>query len=611
MLNRVLDSTIAPDTEVQALVHHAIAALPGLLLALKGQGTPEAPLSAIMRAAEQLAAGQSAQVEDYLPAGTEMVRRVIRRRVPRVHPESVPQASLTDADAAAASGEQSFEPALAMPVMPAVDPVLLEILRSEVAQYLQIIRAAVDHGDAELPISEELLRSVHTLHGAIAMVDIPLLTQLLAPLEVLFKRLRAAGLPLSAPGVQLLGQTMDVVDQVMQQFDAAEPQLPVVDELAAALIDLRDRYPESQVAHVVFGPRPDEAAPTDAAEPTADTGERTQETPAAEADEDAASERHDGDDAHREVDAAVAAFLGNDLTADDDELPPLALDGSGDETALDDAQHAAFADRLVSALTTFEPTVADAEGERAEAQRAAAERAEAERVEAERAEAERAETARADRERAEAERLEAERAEAERIEAERVEAERAEAARVEAERLQAERVENERLEAERAENERVEAERLAAAAAETQRLEAELAEAQRMEQQAATEAAARAQAEREQAEEEAERAASEAREQSAEPAESETAIAQVAPIDADLLEVFIDEARELLDHADDVLALWHAQPEETSHVAELRRDLHTLKGGARIAGLVPVGDLAHAVETLLRSACAARRRSVR
>ncbi|MEO7065788.1 MAG: response regulator, partial [Rhodanobacter sp.] len=70
-------------------------------------------------------------------------------------------------------------------------------------------------------------------------------------------------------------------------------------------------------------------------------------------------------------------------------------------------------------------------------------------------------------------------------------------------------------------------------------------------------------------------------------------------VDADLLEVFIDEARELLDHADDVLALWHAQPEETNHVAELRRDLHTLKGGARIAGLMPVGDLAHAVETLL------------
>src|SRR6185312_523597 len=70
-------------------------------------------------------------------------------------------------------------------------------------------------------------------------------------------------------------------------------------------------------------------------------------------------------------------------------------------------------------------------------------------------------------------------------------------------------------------------------------------------------------------------------------------------IDPDLLEVFLEEARDLLDHADGVLATWRADPEQTGYVDELRRDLHTLKGGARISGLVPVGDLAHAVETLL------------
>ncbi len=584
MLNRVLDATIAPDTEVQALVHHAIAALPGLLGALKGDGAPDAPLGAIMRAAEQLAAGQSAQVEDYLPAGTEMVRRVVRRRVPRIHPGSVPQASLTDADALATRGEETFEPGLDLPVMPAVDPVLLEILRSEVAQYVQLIRAAIDHGDAELAISEELLRSVHTLHGAIAMVDIPLLTQLLAPLEVLFKRLRAAGVPLSANGVQVLGRTIDIVDYVMRQFDAAEPQLPAVDELAAALIELRDRYPESQVAHVVFEPRPDDAAATatDASE-DANTDTPPAETAAVDAEDDASSVDA-ADDTHREVDAAVAAYLDGQATDDDEPLPP-GIDVISD-TVPDDAQHAAFADRLVSALTTFEPAAADAEADRVEAERAEAERAEAERAEAERAEAARVEN---------------ESAEAARVENERLEAERVEAERVEAERVEAERMENERAEAERAEAARVEAERVAAELAEaerldTERVEAERAEAQRIEQQAA---AAQAQAEREQAEAEEERAAHEAQAQAAEPAEREAAATQAGPIDADLLEVFIDEARELLDHADDVLALWHAQPEETGHVAELRRDLHTLKGGARIAGLVPVGDLAHAVETLL------------
>jgi chemosensory pili system protein ChpA (sensor histidine kinase/response regulator) len=200
MLNRVLDSSIQPDENVQAVVRHAIDALPQLLASLKGDGTPTAPLSAIMQAAEQLAAGHPARVEDYASAATETVRRVVRRRVPRldVAAQAIPEAGVTDAHSFASAHEATEPmpvtavPVMAAPVMPPVDPVLLEILRSEVAQYLQTIRAAIQRSRNELPIGEELLRAVHTLHGAIAMVDIPLLTQLLSPLEGLLKRRQPA-----------------------------------------------------------------------------------------------------------------------------------------------------------------------------------------------------------------------------------------------------------------------------------------------------------------------------------------------------------------------------------------------------------------------------------
>lgn len=36
-------------------------------------------------------------------------------------------------------------------------------------------------------------------------------------------------------------------------------------------------------------------------------------------------------------------------------------------------------------------------------------------------------------------------------------------------------------------------------------------------------------------------------------------------------------------------------------VASLQRDLHTLKGGARMAGLTPIGDLSHAMESLFEA----------
>jgi chemosensory pili system protein ChpA (sensor histidine kinase/response regulator) len=556
MLNRVLDNSIEPHEGVRALVRHAIEALPPLLVALKGEGTPRAPLSAIMLTAGQLAAGHQARLEDHASTDTETVRRVVRRRIPRLQAaeDAIPQADLTDALSAAANREIAEpEQTLALPVMPPVDPVLLEILRSEVAQYLHAIRATIQRSGAELPVSEELLRSVHTLHGAIAMVDIPLLTQLLSPLEVLFKRLRASNTPLSADGVRLLGQTADVVDHVMGQFDVAEPQLPNVDKLTVKIIDMRDRYPESQVAHVVFEPRPDEVADSAASTAAADQSDA----------EDAASAWavHTVEDADEEtlVDADVTVVGMRSLDTDTSDAP---------DVELDDARHDELAAELVAALDAFEPAVAD----QVAADQAVIERVEAEQAAAEQAAAERVAAEQAARESAAAEQLAAERAAAEQVAAEQAARESAAAEQLVAAQAAAEQLAAELAAIEQASAEQAAAEKLAA-------------------EQAAIEAAAAAQA----------AAGREPDGSVVEPVATGRVLASddAGQIDADLLEVFIDEAGEILDHADDVLAQWHLEPTAPGYVAELQRDLHTLKGGARIAGLMPVGDLAHAIETLL------------
>ncbi|QRP64676.1 Hpt domain-containing protein [Rhodanobacter sp. FDAARGOS 1247] len=558
MLNRVLDNSIQPDANVQALVRHAIAALPGLLAALKGEGQPSAPLSAIMHTAGQLAAGNPARLEDHVSTATETVRRTVRRRVPRLDSTaaSVPTAGLAGMAGALVEDEPAApDHAIAMPVMPPVDPVLLEILRSEVAQYLQTIRGAIQRCEGELPVGEELLRAVHTLHGAIAMVDIPLLTQLLSPLESLFKRLRAANLPLTAEGVRLLGQSVDVVDHVMGQFDAAEPQLPNADVLTAQIVHMRDDYPESRVAHVVFEPQIDELEPVQPATPT-----------------DHAFVDHAGVDeaimaASLEAGMAEARSAGNDAQ----DVHP------------DDAHHAEVTAELAAALDAFAPE--EVAAERAAAEQAAAEKLAAEQAAAERAAAERLAAEQAAAERAAAEKLAAEQAAAERAAAEKLAAEQAAAQRAAAEKLAAEQAAAERAAAEKLAAEQAAAER---AAAEKQAAEQAAAERAAAEKLAAEQAAAK-------------RAESEAvaKVDAAPTPESAHAPASLGHIDADLLEVFIDEAREILDHADGVLAQWHADSADLSHVAELQRDLHTLKGGARIAGLMAVGDLSHAIETLL------------
>ena len=425
---------------------------------------------------------------------------------------------------------------------------MLEILRSEVAQYLQTIRAAIQRSKNELPIGEELLRAVHTLHGAIAMVDIPLLTQLLSPLEGLFKRLRAANLPLSSDGVSLLGQSVDVVDHVMGQFDVAEPQLPNVDALTAQIIAMRDRYPESQVAHVVFEPHADEAEPAETA---------------------VAADHADVDETDMAASLDASMLKATGAQADETSATSSSEAGQAQEVHPDDAHHAEVAAELVAALGAFEP--AEASAARAAAEQAAAEQAAAEKLAAEQAAAEKLAAEQAAAEQAAAAKLAAEQAAAEQAAAEKLAVEQAAAEQAAAEKLAAEEAAAEQAAAEKLAAEQVAAEQVAA-----EKLAAE---------QAAVEHAAVC--------DEADEVSTEAVQEPA------YALAGSGHIDADLLEVFIDEAREILDHADGVLAQWHAEPTELAHVAELQRDLHTLKGGARIAGLVPVGDLSHAIETLL------------
>ncbi|MDH5600051.1 MAG: Hpt domain-containing protein, partial [Gammaproteobacteria bacterium] len=80
------------------------------------------------------------------------------------------------------------------------------------------------------------------------------------------------------------------------------------------------------------------------------------------------------------------------------------------------------------------------------------------------------------------------------------------------------------------------------------------------------------------------------------PVEAEVAMPDY---DEELLEIFLEEGTEILDDSDQVIVDWIANPAENEYVEELQRHLHTLKGGARMAGITELGDLGHSVESLL------------
>jgi chemosensory pili system protein ChpA (sensor histidine kinase/response regulator) len=69
--------------------------------------------------------------------------------------------------------------------------------------------------------------------------------------------------------------------------------------------------------------------------------------------------------------------------------------------------------------------------------------------------------------------------------------------------------------------------------------------------------------------------------------------------DHEIANIYSEEATELLEAAQGSLTVWNTDRKDKQPVAELQRQLHTLKGGARMAGVTAMGDLSHELETLV------------
>ncbi|MBH0065855.1 Hpt domain-containing protein [Psychrobacter sp. SZ93C1] len=68
--------------------------------------------------------------------------------------------------------------------------------------------------------------------------------------------------------------------------------------------------------------------------------------------------------------------------------------------------------------------------------------------------------------------------------------------------------------------------------------------------------------------------------------------------DAELLEIFLEEAQELDAALDESFNKWRADISNVNALKVLQRHLHTIKGGARMAGIRSIGDLTHEAESV-------------
>ncbi|MFT7686323.1 MAG: chemosensory pili system protein ChpA (sensor histidine kinase/response regulator), partial [Candidatus Azotimanducaceae bacterium] len=70
-------------------------------------------------------------------------------------------------------------------------------------------------------------------------------------------------------------------------------------------------------------------------------------------------------------------------------------------------------------------------------------------------------------------------------------------------------------------------------------------------------------------------------------------------VEKDILPIFLEEAEELCESIDESILAWSGDTGSNSHLNNLLRHLHTIKGGARLAGLNSLGEYTHNFETFL------------
>jgi len=551
-LNRVLDGTRKASPAVVSLIENAFNTLPLLRAALQGESV-HADLDGIQQLADRVSAGEEVFYQPVqfaaapsLPAAAEPVAPV---EAAPVEAEVVVPAVL---EVEAQDDTGGF----------AIDPVLFEILKPEVAGHLETVDAWLDACRARgpQPVSDQLLRAIHTMNGAFAMTEVTALTDVTAPVEGYMKRSLANQRTPSDQGVAVVAETAAAIREVIVALERPRPTVPHFPELAARAMQLRDGLPESTVPMPLHPEEPEGVMPTPvpmeapdlsglpsfgaaitverpATEPTFEQ-ERVSldaflEAPAAQdagapflsiTESDEASAGPLVTDA--ELLAEAAAFSADaDAAAAEAAAAELAAAEAAEAAAAEAAAADAAAAELAAELAAAEAAAAEAAAADAVAAELAAEfaAAEAAAAEAAAAEAAAAEAAAAEAAAAEAAAAEAAAAEAAAAEAAAAEAAAAEAAAAEAAAAEAAAAEAAAAEAAAAEAAAVEAAAAEAAAAEAAAAEAAAAEAAAAEA-AAAEAAAEAAA--------AEAAAQEAAEAAAATAAAEATAAAIAAVDA-------------------------------------------------------------------------------
>lgn len=284
MLNRVIDKTAKPSIEMTTLISHVIEVVPELITNFQNKQKPTLNTSPLMSIADHLARAkvvsmaeveaaiacahgkepttqmsieQAAEAHDSTIDAEEAVQQI-----EAVEPEDAVEseedlsnafdilaASLADINPEDDTTTKAVEPAPAT----SYDPVLLEIFVTEANSYLDEIEQYIANLPEQykaLPVTDVMLRALHTLRGSAGMAGIKTIARISAPMEQLFKDLRVQNRGLHPKHIELLAETRRLIllslDDVQQQgtgeLDETDTFIARVQEVSQAPASEDDDY---------------------------------------------------------------------------------------------------------------------------------------------------------------------------------------------------------------------------------------------------------------------------------------------------------------------------------------------------------------------------------
>jgi len=231
MLNRVIDNTIKPNAEVVALISHVIEVIPQLITNFQNKEAPSFNTSPLMSVADNMARAKVVSMDEINAAIAFAHGQVVEQSADGTSQQSskneintmeetevdISSDSKKDEDVdlsnafdelAESLSEIKDEAASAKSLH--YDPVLLDIFVSEAKGYLDEIQQYLAGLPAEykvLPVTDPMLRALHTLRGSAGMAGVKTIARIAAPMELLLKDLRVQNRGLHHKHIDLLSNT--------------------------------------------------------------------------------------------------------------------------------------------------------------------------------------------------------------------------------------------------------------------------------------------------------------------------------------------------------------------------------------------------------------------